>query len=384
MSIYERLGVRPVINGAATLTRLGGSLMPPPVIEAMVEASRHFVDLHQLQQKAGERIAELTHNEAAYICSGAAAGLVLATAACITGTDPSKAESLPRPERIPNGKYEVVVHRCQRNGYDFAVRQVGVTLVEIGPPWPDLSGARTRPDELEAALGPRTAAVVYFAGAHFARNALPLEEVIRIAHARNIPVIVDAAAQLPPPENLWRFTRDMGADLAIFSGGKGLQGPQPTGLILGRRDLIEACRMHGNPNQRIGRPMKVGKEEMCGLVAAVEWYLSLDHAALMQRYEDQVAYLVRWFDGRPGIRAERTWPSEAGQPMPRACIRFDRSVLGFGRDEVLQALRQGEPAIELAAAEADGVYVNPQTLEEGQERIIADRLDEVLKELGSL
>jgi L-seryl-tRNA(Ser) seleniumtransferase len=170
----------------------------------------------------------------------------------------------------------------------------------------------------------------------------------------------------------------MGADLSIFSGGKGLQGPQCSGLILGRRDLVEACQMHGNPNARIGRPMKVGKEEIAGLVAAVEWYLSLDHTALLRRYEEQVAYLVRRFDGRPGLRAERTWPSEAGQPMPQARITVDRRVLGGGNAEVLRALREGQPPIELAAAGTDAIYVNPQTLEAGQECLIAQRLEEVV------
>src|SRR5262245_48046121 len=224
MTTYRDLGVRRVINAAATLTRLGGSRMPPPVIEAMAAAAGAFVDLDVLQQRVGERIAELTHNSACYVSSGAAAGVMLATAACITGDDPAAIARFPSLE---SGKNEVIVHRCQRNGYDYAIRQTGARLVEIG------MAQITQPWELEAAITPQTDCVAWFAGPHFAAGALPLEQVITVAHAHGVPVIVDAAAQIPPIANLWRFTRDMGADIAIFSGGKGLRGPQPAGLVLG-------------------------------------------------------------------------------------------------------------------------------------------------------
>jgi seryl-tRNA(Sec) selenium transferase len=189
---------------------------------------------------------------------------------------------------------------------------------------------------------------------------------------------VDAAAQLPPPENLWRFTRDLGADIAIFSGGKGLCGPQPSGLVLGRKSIIEGIYVNASPVQNIGRPMKVGKEEMAGLLAAVEWYLRQDHKAIMQRYEDVVQTFVQRFDGkRPGVRASRDFPSEAGQPHPRALITLDPSALGFGIDHVVKALRDGEPSIAVAASRA-GIYINPQTLQEGEEKIVARRLAEIL------
>src|SRR5579871_1150332 len=247
MGLYEELELRPVINAYATLTRLGGSRMPPEVLAAMADAARCFVDLQELQRRVGEKIAALTQNEAAYVCSGAAAGLALATAACITGTDPAAIHQLPDLAGLKN---EVIVHRSHRNGYDHAIRQVGVRLVEVG------ESAGTDPGDLERAFTAQTAAVVWFQGAMTGPGDLPLPVVIEMAQARGVPVIVDAAAQLPPVSNLWYFTQ-MGADLAIFSGGKDLRGPQSSGLIVGRRELIAACARNGNPNHSLGRPMKV-------------------------------------------------------------------------------------------------------------------------------
>jgi L-seryl-tRNA(Ser) seleniumtransferase len=359
--------MRRVINAAATLTRLGGSIMPPLVIEAMIQASRSFVDLPELQRRCGERLAKLTRNEAAYVSSGAAAGLTLTTAACITGVDRDRIARLPNLDGLKN---EVVIHRCQRNGYDFAVRQTGVRVVEIG----DLDLGVTQAQELEVAIGERTAAVVYFAGANFERGALPLRTTVEIAHRRGVPVIVDGAAQIPPISNLWEFTSDAGADLAVFSGGKGLRGPQSSGLIVGRADLIDAVRLNGPPNQAIGRPMKVGKEEMIGLVAAVEWYLGQDEPGLIRRYERQVARVVESLGKLPGLTAERDFPSEAGQPMPRALVRFDAGELGFDRDEVVRRLHEGDPYVEVSNSGKDGIWINPQTLEDGDEKIVIDRL----------
>ncbi|MAG37602.1 MAG: hypothetical protein CL878_15315 [Dehalococcoidia bacterium] len=377
MGIYEDLGLHPVINGFAALTRLGGSLMPPPVVEAMVEASRQFVDLEDLQAAVGRRIAELTHNEAAYISSGAAAGLALATAACVAGTDPKLIAALPHPQKVPDARCQVIFQRCQRSGYDYAVRQVGVDMVEIGPEQSSPADSPSLRRELGQALSSRTAAVLYFVRGEHHNGGLPLAEVVEAAHACDVPVIVDAAAQLPPPENLWRFTQE-GADLVIFSGGKGLCGPQATGLVLGRSDLIQACTAQGNPNQAIGQPMKVGKEELCGCLAAVEWFLGLDHPALMARYEARVDSIVARFEGRPGVSATSHPSGESGQSMPRALLRFDAAVLGQSRDHILNQLGHGKPAIEVQPEGADSLYINPHTLSKGQDQLIADRLDEIL------
>lgn len=367
--VHERLGLKRVINAAATLTRLGGSIMPLEVRQAMIEAGESFVDIVEMQRAVSARIAELTHNEAAYVSCGAAAGLTLVTAALITGEDPARAERLP----LPDGPgYDVLIHKSQRFVYDHAVRAVGVNLVEFG------TGSGAAPWELEAAYSDRTIGVLFLAGSINEARALPIEDVIASAHRRGVPVIVDAAAQLPPPENLWRFTRDLGADVVIFSGGKGLRGPQPSGLVLGKKSIIDGIYVNASPVQNIGRGMKVGKEELGGILAAVEWYLRQDHAALMRRYEDVVQFFVSSFDGkRPGVSARREFPSEAGQPMPRAFIALDKTMLGISPAEVEKALLAGDPAIAVSA-NRQGIYLNPQTLEDDEQRIVARRLAEVL------
>ena len=372
MSIYERLGLRTVINGNATLTRLGGSIMPPEVVDAMVDASKHFVDIIELQKRVGEELAKLTHNEAAYVSNGAAAALTLSTAACITGLDPDKRAKLPHLDNTM--KNEVIVHRHGRVGYDFAVRMVGVEFVEIG----DENG--TTPDELENAITDKTAAIFYFANPSREHLWVPYEKGIEVAKKHGVPLIVDAAAQLPPPENLWRFT-EMGADLAMFSGGKGLCGPQSSGLIVGKKSLIDAIAFNGPPHPFIGRGMKVGKEDMVGLLAAVEWYLNQDHDQLMQSYEDQVMDFAEVFEDINGVTVYRSFPSEAGQPMPRTEIRFDAEQLGITRDQILRHLQNGEPSIDIAAAGAHGVLINGQTLMPGEVEIIAHRIKEILNKI---
>ena len=230
---------------------------------------------------------------------------------------------------------------------------------------------------MEEAINDRTAAILYFYNVTRMGGLVPLEEAIAIARRRGVPLIVDAAAQIPPVESLWRFTH-MGADLALLSGGKGLCGPQSSGLILGRKDLIEACAFHACPRPFIGRPMKVGKEELVGLMAAVKWYLGLDHEALMASYEAQVQYVIDAFAGCSGVSARRSFPSEAGQPMPRAEITFDEGALGLTRDEILAQLRTGRPSIALAAAGTSRVYLNPQTLQPGQVEIIVTRIKQII------
>ena len=370
MNIYDSLGVRRIINADTTLTRLGGSLMPEPVLKAMNEAARSFVDMHDLQRRVGRRLAELTRNEAAYVCTGAAAGLFLATLACVVGSDLKAIARLPSLEGLKN---EVLIHRAQRMPYDPAIQLAGVRLVEVG------NILQTFPWEFEAAITERTAAVFYIAGAHLQQGVLSLPETIRIAHAHHIPVIVDAAAQLPPVENLWHFSRDLGADLAIFSGGKDLRGPQASGLIVGRADLIAACAENGAPYQRLGRPMKVGKEEMVGLLAAVELYLQQDHEARMAGFEATVQFWVDAFSDWPGVAARRDYPNEAGRPLPYALLEFDPTVIDLSAAEIKQQLWEGDPPIAVSSAGSSGLHLTPDTLQPGEAEIIAEQLKQILK-----
>ena len=370
---YGTLGVRRVINAWGTITRVGGSLMPPEVLDAMAGAAGAYVDLDELHVRAGEHLAQALDVPAVFVSSGAAAGLTLAAAACIAGDDPVRTAALPDTGGLP---HIIVMHRAHRNRYDQCLRIPGAELREFG------GADQPQLWELEAALGPDVAAVCYVAEYAAARGSLPLETVVRIAGGRAIPVVVDAAAELPPVENLWDFVR-RGAALAVFSGGKDLRGPQASGLVLGRADLVQACRANSNPNQRIGRPMKAGKEEIVGLVAAVDRYLALDHGARMARWEGQVETIVAALDGAPGIRARRVFPAEPGiQPTAIPRVYVDTVPPGPEPAAIMEALRAGEPPI-VASQSGQSLVINPHTLEEGEEQIVAARLREVLETLLS-
>ena len=365
MGVYERLGLRRVINADATLTRLGGSLMPSHVLDAMREAGGSFVDMYELQRVVGIRLAELTRNEAAYVSTGAAAGLVLATLAAMTDGDLETIARLIETREAP--KNEVIIHRVHRIPYDPAIRLGGARIVEVG------NRLQTFPWELEAAITPRTAMVFYAAGVHLADGALPLAETVEIAHAHGIPVVVDAAAQLPPTENLWRFTRELGADLAVFSGGKDFHGPQASGLLVGTEAMIAAIAVNGSPHQRLARPMKVGKEEMIGLLAAVEQYVDEDWQDRARRYEAIVERWIEHFRAVPGLSASRMFPNEAGQPTPRCRVEFAAET-GLSGAEVVRLLWEGDPRIAVAVDGPDGISMTPELLEEGEESILLDRI----------
>jgi uncharacterized pyridoxal phosphate-dependent enzyme len=366
-AIYRRLGVEPIINGRSTFTILGGSLMAPDVLDAMREAAECFVDLTELQEAVGRRLAELTRNEAAFVSGGAAAGLFLSAAVCMTRDTEDgilRLDDLPRLPRV------FIIHRAHRIPYDMAIELAGGRLREIG------TADATEKRELADAIGDDTAAVLYVPKAHLAPAVLPLATVVQIASARGVPVIVDAAAQLPPVENLWRFTSE-GADLALFSGGKALCGPASTGLVVGRRRLIKRMARNAAPLQRLGRPMKAGKEDIIGLLAAVEWYLRQDHEALANRYEDQVEQVIAWARGRADVVATREPIGEAGQPTPRAWIHLGGAT-SADRDRFLSELRAAPPRIDLLADDANGFYVAPETLRPGEEQIVTEKLDQLL------
>ena len=366
--VYRRIGVEPIVNGATTMTYLGGSLMPPEVLDAMRQAAECFVDMYELQAAVGRRIAELTRNEAAFVSGGAAAGLFLSAAVCMARDTEDGILRLAELDGLPR---EFIIQRAHRIPYDASMELAGGRLVEIG------SESGTSEADLTAAIGPGTAGILYVAGAHRASGALPLEAVVRVAGQSDIPVIVDAAAQLPPVENLWAFGA-AGADLVLFSGGKGLCGPASTGLVLGSRRYVERFERNAAPRQRSGRPMKVSKEDLMGILAAVEWYLDLDHDALAAQYAAMVEHLVGWGRGRQDVDVTREALGEAGQPTPRALIRL-LPPMASRRDEILVALRAHPPRVEPLPRGDDSFYLAPETLVPGEEEIVTQQLSAVLE-----
>ncbi|MEM3658313.1 MAG: aminotransferase class V-fold PLP-dependent enzyme [Candidatus Hadarchaeum sp.] len=370
MGVYDELGVKKLINAWGTVTKIGGSKMPPEVLQAMCEAAQAYVDINELLNKAGKRIAELLGCEAAFITSGAAAGLAVATAACMAGTDPVKIARLPDTSGMKN---EVIILKCHRFRYDQAVRMTGAKLIEVG------LADRTLPEEIEAAINERTAAILYVAESEHVRGSLPLDKVVIIAKKYKVPVIVDAAAELPPVENLRRYL-DTGADLVIFSGGKDIRGPQSSGLILGNESLIKACAANSCPNHGIGRPMKVDKETVIGLLKAIEIYLQQDFVREMQRWEEMIQYFVDQLKELPGIKVWRGFPSEPGiQPacIPRAYIEVNERQLGMSIKDIQSKLFEGDPGIVVGTFEK-GLVLNPHMLEDGEEKIIVDRFKKIL------
>lgn len=365
--IYAELGVRRVINAATTLTALGGTVLTEEVVKAMVAASRSCVSIDELQAGASKRLAELTRNEDAYVTSGCAAAIALSVLACITKGSAAVIARLPYDESLARN---VIIHRAHRIPYDRAVELGGGHLVEIG------NVIQTFPWELEAAIDEKTVAVFWVAGSHLPQTTLSLDETVEIAHAHGVPVIVDAAAQLPPLENLWRFTTECGADLVLFSGGKALQGPQASGLIVGSMALLDAVRANASPLQRFARAMKVGKEEICGLVAAVERYVALDHKAVAAEWEATVESWRVSFDMVRGVEARRLALNEAGQPVVRLELIIDPAVAGTTAREVVDRLWLGDPRVAVLPGSNDRIFVTPDTLSAGEAVTVLERLHE--------
>ena len=381
MGAYEKLGVRPVINATCHWTIYGGSVMWPEVIEAMAEARESCVDMRRLLDSASEVISRHTHAEASYVVSGCAAALHAGAAAIVTGDDPVAMAALPDTSSLP--KRQFLTRRFPRRrtadgreyayqSYAQAVSGAGGTFVEIG----SADGGVERA-ELEAAFTPETAGVYWTADG--LEPGVQLDEVVRIAHARGVPVLVDASNVLPPAENLYAFV-EMGADLVAFSGGKGLRGPQGSGILTGRADLIHAAREQCAPEHGIGRPLKVSKEEIVGLVTALERWAGQDHAAAMEAAKRRTNHVVEVLAGVPGVRAEHRFPDHRGRPYPTVFVHLDPASGLIGSD-VIRQLLAGEPSVAIMT------YDDPQTvradvriLTDAQTEIVADRLRAVLSQ----
>ncbi len=372
MGIYERLGLRPIINARGTHTRLGGTLILPEVLDAMREAAGAYIVLEELQERASAIIADATGAEAGMVTGGAAAGLLLGTAACLAGEDPARIARLPDTTGM---RGEAAMHLAHRNGYDHSVRAAGATIVDVG------SLAGTTPEDLNAALTDRTALVVYLMSPWAGLGALSLAETCAIAHTKGLPVLVDAAAVLPPAENLTRFIAE-GADLVTFSGGKGLRGPQGSGILAGRADLIRAALKNGSPNHSVGRAAKAAKEDIVGLMVALQSYLARDHDADIAGWQAQSEYLAERLAGLPGIAVNCVYDGRE-HITPRVELVIDPATR-IDAHELVVALETGEPRLYLfepngPTAQPNSIVINTHTMLPGDEVSIATVLRPALE-----
>jgi D-glucosaminate-6-phosphate ammonia-lyase len=358
-TVYARLGLKPLINGMGTVTVLGGSIMPPEVVRAMEEASRHFVYLPDLQAKAGARIADLVGVPAALVTAGAAAAITVATAAAMTKGDPKKIAQLPDTTGLP---FEVI--QQGRSGYEAQIRLTGARIVAV----------ETR-EELDRAIGERTA-MMFFLNYAEPNVRIKRDEWVRVARERGVVSFNDAAADVPPREHLSQYVRG-GFDLVAFSGGKGLRGPQCSGVLLGRKDLIDGARTLVAPHGGIGRGMKVGKEEIVGLVAAVERYMTADLEAERRALEAKVDHLKEVVGKVKGVTVETHVP-EIANHVPHLLASWDETALGITAKEVHATLQEGDPPIHVLLTGPGKLTVSVWTMQGEEHRIVARRLRDVL------
>jgi L-seryl-tRNA(Ser) seleniumtransferase len=360
-SLYAKLGIKPVINGVGVVTVLGGSIMPPEVIRAMEEASRYFIPLPELEKKVGARIAELLQAPAAMVTCGAASAITVGTAACLSGGVPAKLQQLPNREGI---RYEVIQQKSHRSGYEHQMELCGAKVVTV----------ETRKD-LESAINEKTG-MMFFLNKAELDGKIRSDEFIQIAKERGVPTMNDAASDATPKENLWKYTKQ-GFDLVIFSGGKALRGPQSTGLLLGRKDLIDAALPAMSPFGGIGRGMKVGKEELCGLLAAVERYLQVDHEAEYRELEARVASIRTALKGIRGVETDRHVPVIANE-VPHVVVRWDESARNLSAQQVTDRLLGGDPPIHVQRPGKGELLISVWMMRGDEPKTVGRRLREVL------
>jgi D-glucosaminate-6-phosphate ammonia-lyase len=396
--IYESLGIATMVNAYGPVTRFGGGVMPAEVVEAMAAATQHSIDIPELQARASHIIAGISGAEAGCVTAGASAAVLAGTAACVTGFDAGKMNRLPDTRGMRN---EVIVIRSQRNGYDHAVRAVGVKLVEVGlsDRIADTGVRDAEAWEIRDAITADTAAIFYLAKAH-SRPRLP--EVAQIAREAGIPVLVDAAAELPPLANLKRFIAE-GADLVAFSGGKAINGPQGSGFLCGRRDLVGAALLQqidldylpeeweppaalidrrnlaGLPRHGIARSCKLGKEQIVGALSALQLFAREGDEGRRARLQAQGEALLAAVTGLPGLSARIAHDSEEGG-MPMVELALDPRIAKLDAASLLSQLRSGRPRIELRPFRPqEGLLIAALgCLRPGDPAIIAKRLAEIL------
>ena len=368
MGIYQRLGVRPFVNARGTYSIIGGSLAHREVTEAMAEASRGFVDTIELQRAVGKRLADLTNNEAAFVSLGAAGGLLLAACAAMAGTDAKRRAQLPDTTGM---KDEAIAQAINQTPYAACTLGSGIKLRWVGDP------ERPTVAEIEEAIGPKKACLFYFVNPEL--NQVPLDQVVEVCHRRGVPVIVDAAAQFPPFENTWRFTRDLGADLAIFSGGKGFRGPQSAGLMVGSREMIERVLFFCPPTHSVARTAKASRELIVGMLAAVEVMARVPSADLFASFEARLDTIYRMLDGIPGVSVRKQFGTDVGKPFNHILLSLDERLAVVTFEALARALDEGNPRIAVGYPGNGEVYINAEMLEPGEEYIVAGRIIEILK-----
>ncbi len=338
--------------------------MPPEVMRAMAEANEEFVDMHELLDAAGRRVAEVTGAEAGLVTSGSFAALTLGAAACLTGTDEERIEALPHPTWP---KRECLMQKAHRFSYDRAYRAAGMAIVEVDSR-----------EALGSAIGENTAMLSGLASWERQHDRSPSvmlpEEIVALGKKAGVPVFIDAASELPPAENLTRFVK-MGADLVAISGGKGIRGPQGTGILVGRRDLIEAARLNAFPNSNLGRGMKVGKEEVIGLIVALNRFVELDHEAYWEEWTRTARYVSEELRDIPGLTAEYVPRQLTPLGYDSVRLTWDPERIPLTREEVTQMLRDGEPRVIY-----DGEFFITRNLENGEEVLVARRLREFFRD----
>ena len=363
MNIYESLGVKTLINCQGEVTRLGGALMEQETIDAMAEAARYSVRMDELQAAASRIIARVTGAEAGYVTSGASAALTLATAACLAGLDVGRMNRLPDTSNMPN---EVLMDQRQRQGYDHAIRLAGAKIINVGMPNFRILGDEaytTKWWEFESAITERTAAIAYF---QVPDHNPPMEEIVRLSRKYKIPLIVDAAEQVPPMENLRKFI-EMGATLVAYSGGKGIRGPQNSGILCGKKemiasvalqnldmgltnfeaweispDLIPKEKLRGIPQQGLGRGMKASKESIVGLLVALQRMESRSSTS-MEQLSRNIQPIGEMVKGIPGVETEIRALFPGSHPM--LMVKLDEAKVGKSAIEIVRKLKEGEPGI---------------------------------------
>jgi len=366
-NVYEELGVTPVINGEGTMTVLGGSLMRPEVEAVMTMAGRHFVPILELEVAAGKRISELLKLPAGYdaiVTSGAAAAMQSGLAGILTGDDEKFVEQLPD---LTGMKSEVIIQKSHRNPFDHQLRATGIKLVVV----------ETR-EQLLSAISPKTA-MMHFSNFANAAGEIKVEEWARIANAHNVPAFIDAAADTPPVSHLWDYAH-MGYDLIAFSGGKAIRGPQCAGLLIGKKDLVAYALRNNSPHEdTLGRSQKVGKGEIVGMVKALELFLAEDHEALNKEWQRRLEYVSSTVTKVPGVTTEFLVPDVANH-VPHMRVTWDPKRVTASPKEVSAALRQSKPSIVIGTSEhGGGLTMNSFMLQPGEEKIIAEKLTQILK-----